>query len=897
MHVMRLFGWAGILVLGGLALFTLTGAAPASAPASKPAFDPDNAFFAMTLEGFFPGQSRNVPKRMNVYMQRRNGQWMAALGTATYMGKAQWNTALMLVDPAALKVAKETVTGQIKVVLVADPWIPKDQIVRTAQVEIKGTLTPSADANAIMTMCGQWSATIPGEVAVLETVGLLPGKGEGRILGGTGVAGEPEVQDVSYNLAVYNLLPGKVKDNFQRRRAVSLGFKDGQAVSARLGMMDIRHNMYDYATLDKPTAGTIKPDTFSATLNFEINTLDGEPAKFALEFTGQRVAGWLVGSWKGSYTLADGKVNPIEGYFRGDAAKGAVLTEAPDPRPWSVAVKDFKPVVAGEHPRLFFRKGDLPELKRRAATPDGQAIIKRLREQLNGSDGESMPTQYNPATQAYAGGFKAGVGAYTFSHGAGFGFLYQLTGDKKYADLARECVEKAFAGQRSGDDRYAWVGPGGELRAGPTIGWTAVAYDLCYDGWEPEFRQKVALAIQNYSDVKGGERNKAEGITLRGMILTPVQGPGSNHYGAVVGGTGLAVLAIQGDPGTDDKLTTQYVTAVEKQIERHFLAGWGDGGYYKEGWGASRVGTQGAFLCLLQAMRVAHGLDFVNVERTNANYITMVPRVLLTVGNPASFPYRSNMGPTYGNPEIGSLEQHTGMSNGGYFSEGFGAISDRYKPALLWAYNHMYAPNNKYNFDTIGSYPHRAMLALVNWPTFTGGKEANPATVMPLATRDTMYEFFAFRNRFQDNDDVVTSLLINAPDGTKPREVLVWGMGLRLGYGEPQRGAKVTHYVTAPDGSGSLTAGNFALAVDHSRAAGVDVLVVTAGSKVPAADTFKGKARSTTVTLGAESLNVLTLSSTGEHPEPKVVGDKIVVGGQTLTYNSGKLVLGVFGAK
>ena len=237
------------------------------------------------------------------------------------------------------------------------------------------------------------------------------------------------------------------------------------------------------------------------------------------------------------------------------------------------------------------------------------------------------------------------------------------------------------------------------------------------------------------------------------------------------------------------------------------------------------------------------------------------------------------------------------MSTGGYFSEGFGAISERYKPALLWAYNHVYAPDNQFNFDTIGPYPHRALLALVNWPTFTGGKEANPATVMPLATRDTMYEFFAFRNRFQDNDDVVTSVPINAPDGTKPREVLVWGMGLRLGYGEPPRGVKVTHYVTAPDGSGSLTVGTYALAVDHSRAAGVDVLVVTAGSKVPAADTFKGKAHSTTVTLGDTTLNVLTMSSTGQHPEPKVDGAKVVVGGQSVTYTAGKLAFGVFGVK
>jgi hypothetical protein len=88
------------------------------------------------------------------------------------------------------------------------------------------------------------------------------------------------------------------------------------------------------------------------------------------------------------------------------------------------------------------------------------------------------------------------------------------------------------------------------------------------------------------------------------MVLQPRQGPGSNHFGAVVGGSGLAVLAIRGDRGTDAARLDLYVNTLERQVVRHLSAGWGDGGYYKEGWGASTVGTQGGFLCLLQALRV-----------------------------------------------------------------------------------------------------------------------------------------------------------------------------------------------------------------------------------------------------------------------------------------------------
>src|SRR3954468_506923 len=79
--------------------------------------------------------------------------------------------------------------------------------------------------------------------------------------------------------------------------------------------------------------------------------------------------------------------------FAADAA------EEPSPSP----VAGFVAPAPGEHPRLFFRKSDLPEIRRRAQTPEGQAIVKRLRVLLNGSDGESMPTVFNGSAKAYGG--------------------------------------------------------------------------------------------------------------------------------------------------------------------------------------------------------------------------------------------------------------------------------------------------------------------------------------------------------------------------------------------------------------------------------------------------------------------------------------------------------------
>ena len=66
---------------------------------------------------------------------------------------------------------------------------------------------------------------------------------------------------------------------------------------------------------------------------------------------------------------------------------GAVGAE----QPWPKDVPGHIAPAPGEHPRLFFRKADLPALKKRAATADGKAIIERLKVVLGG--GDKMPAR------------------------------------------------------------------------------------------------------------------------------------------------------------------------------------------------------------------------------------------------------------------------------------------------------------------------------------------------------------------------------------------------------------------------------------------------------------------------------------------------------------------------
>ena len=163
-------------------------------------------------------------------------------------------------------------------------------------------------------------------------------------------------------------------------------------------------------------------------------------------------------------------------------------------------VAGHQSIKPGEHPRLLFRKSDLPEIKRRAQTPLGQKIVARLKATLGG--GEAMPEHFNPKKIPYQDDPSLPEGAFTISHAAGFGMLYQLTGEQKYADLGRQCLELGLEGQRDRDSRYSMRYAGEELRLGPSLAWTALGYDLLYDGLDPEFRKRLRFLFKTMKTMR-----------------------------------------------------------------------------------------------------------------------------------------------------------------------------------------------------------------------------------------------------------------------------------------------------------------------------------------------------------------------------------------------------------
>src|SRR5262249_40879047 len=149
-----------------------------------------------------------------------------------------------------------------------------------------------------------------------------------------------------------------------------------------------------------------------------------------------------------------------------------------------------------------------------------------------------------------------------------------------------------------------------------------------------------------------------------------------------VGGAGLAVLAIKGDPGTDDKLLTKYLDGVEKSTVRALTQGFGDHGFFAEYQGPGQINSDTALVPYLQAMKIAGGKDYIT-PRSNVPWITLV-RVMEMIPR-GDKPYYVLRHPSSYGTELFSRE---GLSRGGQFAQGFGAVSEAQKPALLWAYQH-----------------------------------------------------------------------------------------------------------------------------------------------------------------------------------------------------------------
>jgi hypothetical protein len=828
------------------------------------------------LSNFFRGGVKPV----YLYARERDGEWIAVVGSSRdpdRQGGKTYNRSWYFGDLSAVPLKDGKMKGQFTLHMTPDLWVPRDHKGYTIVFEIDASLK-GADK-----LDGKYKVVA---VNSKDESTRDFGKG-GRV---TGVV-QPHVQadvpePVTFECKMQGSLVGGDPQYGNRCMVLWLGLEDGKLTSTSHGLLSQKFHTHSRKnfTAEGNTAA-VDGHRLTAHITVPAKTLDMEPCRYIFDMEGRMMDAVMVGTYK-LIVKIDGKPDAvIDGSFDGSWSEGVTHVETDD-RPWYAPVKGFKPPTAGEHPRLLFRKSDLPALRKKAQTPEGQAILKRLRFLLDGKDGETMTTIFSPATHAYmGGGYKSTSvdtpGVYTMSHAAGYGLLYQLTGDKKYAQFGKQCFEKALAGVRDRDDRYSFRGPGGPLRAGPALGWYAVGYDLCYDGWDAPSREKFGRAIAEYAEAsstkKEGKKSTVEALA-RGTMP-----PGSNHFGMQIGGASLALLAVNGEKWVDQKRIDTLLAIAEQSVVRNISEGFGDGGFFAEGDGTGSMASHIAYLTALQAWKNAKGMDFVNVERPNAR-MTALKWIYLTVarnGQPNVWPIRGS----YGH----NVWARQGLSGGGYFAIGLAGVTDQQKAAMKWYYNHFLREADTAAgapYDTVSRYPHVAVCTLVNWPVDV--KERNPADVLPLCYRDSSCGFYAWRNRWQDGDDTVITVLTNRTQGymgAKPdRAICLNTMGQRLRWGTVKDGPTEHWWMSRRGQSSSLTLSDgTCFAVDFSGVSGADVMLVTTG-----------KAEGQTVKLGGKTLTFYfpTLETA---PKVKTQGNAAVVGRQRVTLKDGNLVLQVTG--
>ena len=579
------------------------------------------------LVDFYQASDGRAP--LSIYARSQQGVWLAGIGTSRTMVKGRarrvYNGSWQHADMSAVPIVDGVMRGQLTVHMTPDLWIPTSGKSFPIVVDIDARL------NEVGQLEGTYLAHRPDidEPTIANCHFDQPGK----LIGSFDVDNSTPLPDIgTLKLDLHGTKIGGLPDYKIRTLVVYLGYRrqaDGRLniEHASFGTKPRKGDVTGRANIDphQQTLHHLKPEGFAATLTIPTHTLDILPCTYIIDVSGTIQNGTVTGIHKVVVQQPELDDITMQGSFDGSLRPGmsrqhfrGVMVDD-----WFTVVNNFQPVVPQEHPRLLFRKADLPALRARAKTPEGQAILQRLRYQLNAGDGRSMAQVFSDFTHAYmGGGYRHHTldepGVYTFSHVVGYGLLYQLTGDQHYADLGRQAMERALAGQRDRDDRYSLLAPGGALRAGPVIGWTAVGYDLCYDGWDPDFRQQITEFIANYHFAKGKGPDGTLDELVRGS-----KPPGSNHFGMQVGGATLALLAVDQEPGINQEQIDTWLRVAKHSTIRNVSEGFGNGGVFAEGDGTGSMATYISYLASLQAWRNVKGLDMIDNGRSEVPMMTL----------------------------------------------------------------------------------------------------------------------------------------------------------------------------------------------------------------------------------------------------------------------------------
>lgn len=395
----------------------------------------------------------------------------------------------------------------------------------------------------------------------------------------------------------------------------------------------------------------------------------------------------------------------------------AAVTGAVSGRVRAQAVRDVQghePLQAAEHPRLIFRKRDLPELRRRMDTPEGKAILSMLNERSPLREASPLLTD-----------------RYTSWMAANWGAIYQLTGDTNAPVRARELLLEEVITRPMQWDRK-------DIHHASRLLGIALAYDLCYDAWDETYRRLLG----EYLRVAASElsRGNYEGFGMEEQAWDPA--PWGHRNAIRMSCAGLAALAILGDPDTGGKPlpdTGRMLKVADRHVEQYLRMGVTQAGTGLEGVFPRDFALANGVLQYLHASRVARGRDFSAINP------------LVIAGNiVGARPSGSN---TFDFAMSGITVQTSGL-----WPMGLGTVPMEFLPGMKWCFDRDAGLLGKQHFGC--AYPYQAAYALKNYPFDVQARP--PGEVLTLHAADIVNGHFLMRNRWQDADDAIVELYLNS---------------------------------------------------------------------------------------------------------------------------------------
>jgi hypothetical protein len=425
--------------------------------------------------------------------------------------------------------------------------------------------------------------------------------------------------------------------------------------------------------------------------------------------------GKLIGSYRGK----------LENVKLQGSVKGTLAPRYPN------YIPNHKPIEPREHPRLIFRRDELSNLRQKAKTPTGQAILSRLRQTL-----KKQPIYYE--------GYVPNGGYYA----AGYCFLAAIEEDKEAAKKAWTLVENSMKqpGKRI-------------LEHGPIVAGVAMAYDLCYQSWDEEQIKKTTrwLASQALWLIQGD---------------SPTRGWNSNAWSnwsaRARSAGGLAALAILDEPKEfffSPVDVPRLVKLSERHIQRYLITAVGEKGFGTEGDHYTTEPWVLGVLPYLQAYRNVIGKDLV----TGSSAAWFLPQYMMRIVN------------SEGKAAVATYGRHRHYAGSSLFALGLSTVPDKFLPSAMWFFNRYWGKDGDRSFGINSPYEAAYILNAYREDI----TPENPDRTFGKVLIDEKKGFFVFRDRWQNSNDFVSSIYLKSdplkaswsfPDVGSFR---IWGLGGR----------------------------------------------------------------------------------------------------------------------